>query len=108
LSLLEPGSIATDIWDKGTSAYNETLKAPPPGLIELYGGLVEALQGLAARAQRDASPVEVVTRDVVHAFTAARPRTRYCKGEGSGARKVLRRLPDRWMDAAIARMFRWG
>jgi NAD(P)-dependent dehydrogenase (short-subunit alcohol dehydrogenase family) len=108
VSLLEPGSIATDIWEKGTSAYNETRRAPPPGLTELYGGLVEALQGLAARAQRDASPVEVVTRDVVHAFTAARPRTRYCKGEGSGARKVLRRLPDRWMDAAIARMFRWG
>ena len=108
VSLLEPGSIATDIWEKGASDYRETQKAPPPGLTELYGGLVEALKGLSARAQRDASPVEVVTRDVVHVFTARRPRTRYCKGEGSGARKVLKRLPDRWMDAAIARMFRWG
>jgi NAD(P)-dependent dehydrogenase (short-subunit alcohol dehydrogenase family) len=108
VSLLEPGSIATDIWQKGTSEFSEMQKAPPPGLVELYSGLVDSLHDLAVRAQRDASPVQVVTRDVVHAFTARRPRTRYCKGEGSAARKVLRRLPDRWMDAIVARMFRWG
>lgn len=108
VSLLEPGSIATEIWDKASSSQSEIRKAPPAGLVELYGGLLKALGDLTARAERDASPVEVVTRDVVHAFTSGRPRTRYCKGEGSGARKVLRRLPDRWMDAVIARMFRWG
>jgi len=108
VSLLEPGSIATDIWDKSTREFNEQQKDPPLELVKLYGGLVQALRGLMARAERDASPVEVVTRDVVHVFTARRPRTRYCRGEGSGARKVLRRLPDRWMDAAVARMFRWG
>jgi NAD(P)-dependent dehydrogenase (short-subunit alcohol dehydrogenase family) len=108
VSLLEPGSIATDIWDKSTRKFNEQQNDPPPELVKLYGGLVQALRDLMARAERDASPVEVVTRDVVHVFTARRPRTRYCRGEGSGARKVLRRLPDRWMDAAVARMFRWG
>jgi NAD(P)-dependent dehydrogenase (short-subunit alcohol dehydrogenase family) len=107
VSLLEPGAIATDIWDKAASEFDETRKAPP-GLVDLYGGLIESLNELSARAQRDASPIEVVTRDVVHAFTARRPRTRYCKGEGSGARKVLRHLPDRWMDAIMARTFRWG
>jgi NAD(P)-dependent dehydrogenase (short-subunit alcohol dehydrogenase family) len=108
VSLLEPGSIATDIWDKSTREFNEQQRDPPPELVKLYGGLVQALRDLMARAERDASPVEVVTRDVVHVFTARRPRTRYCRGEGSGARKVLRRLPDRWMDAAVARMFGWG
>lgn len=107
VSLLEPGSIATEIWDKSTNVYVETQKAPPPGLVELYGGLMDGLRVLFVQAQRDASPVAVVTRDVVHAFTARRPRTRYCKGEGSGARKLLRRLPDRWMDAIVARMIRW-
>jgi NAD(P)-dependent dehydrogenase (short-subunit alcohol dehydrogenase family) len=108
VSLLEPGSIATDIWGKASTSVNESLEAPPTDLVELYGGLIDSLRDLTSRAERDASPVEVVTRDVVHAFTAARPRTRYCKGSGSAARKVLRRLPDRWMDAAVARMFRWG
>ncbi len=108
VSLLEPGAIATDIWDKAAGSQDEIGKAPPAGLMELYGGLLKALAGLTEKAARDASPVEVVTRDVVHAFSSDRPRTRYSKGEGTGARKVLRRLPDRWVDAAIARMFRWG
>jgi NAD(P)-dependent dehydrogenase (short-subunit alcohol dehydrogenase family) len=108
VSLLEPGSIATDIWGKASTSVNQAREAPTAGLVELYGGLIDSLRDITSRAARDASPVEVVTRDVVHAFTAARPRTRYCKGSGSGARKVLRRLPDRWMDAAVARMFRWG
>ncbi len=108
VSLLEPGSIATEIWDKASSSQDQIVKDPPPGLVELYGGLLKALGVLTAKAARDASPVEVVTRDVVHVFSAGRPRTRYSKGEGTGARKFLKHLPDRWMDAAIARMFRWG
>jgi NAD(P)-dependent dehydrogenase (short-subunit alcohol dehydrogenase family) len=108
VSLLEPGSIATEIWDKASSSHDEMSKAPPDGLMELYGGLLKALGGLTERAARDASPVEVVTRDVVHVFSSARPCARYSKGEGTRTRKLLKHLPDRWMDAAIARMFRWG
>ncbi|HQR47715.1 MAG TPA: SDR family oxidoreductase [Steroidobacteraceae bacterium] len=108
VSLLEPGSIATEIWSKGADAFEANLKAPPPGLVELYGPLTRTLNQFAAQSARDASPVSVVTKDVVHAFTAARPRTRYCKGHGSGVRKVLRRLPDRWVDAVFARTLRWG
>ena len=108
VSLLEPGSIATEIWDKGTRGYTEVREAPPPGLFELYGPLLERLNEFARQAARDASPVEVVTRAVVHAFTAPTPRTRYCMGQGSTQRKLLRRLPDRWVDAVFARALRWG
>ena len=107
VSLLGPGSIATDIWGKGTRGYAEVREAPPPGLFELYGPLLEKLNQFAAQAARDASPVEVVTRDVVHAFTAPTPRTRYCMGQGSTQRKLLRRLPDRWVDTVFARALRW-
>jgi NAD(P)-dependent dehydrogenase (short-subunit alcohol dehydrogenase family) len=108
VSLLEPGSIATDIWDKASSSQDEMRKAAPASVMELYGGLLKALGGLTEKAARDASPVEVVTRDVLHVFSSSRPRTRYSKGEGTGTRKILRHLPDRWTDAAIARMFHWG
>jgi len=108
VSLLEPGSIATEIWDKAAGSQQKIRAAAPAGLAELYGGLLNALGKLTEKAARDASPVEVVTRDVVHVFSSDRPRTRYSKGEGTGVRKVLRRLPDRWVDSAIARMFRWG
>jgi NAD(P)-dependent dehydrogenase (short-subunit alcohol dehydrogenase family) len=108
VSLLEPGSISTEIWQKGASAFSETMKAPPAGLMDLYGGLVESLQALSTQSAQKASPVSVVTQDVLHAFTAVHPRTRYCKGHGSTARKVFKRLPDRWVDTVMARMFRWG
>ena len=70
--------------------------------------LLEKLNEFAGQAARDASPVEVVTRAVVHAFSAPRPRTRYCMGQGSTQRRLLRRLPDRWVDAVFARALRWG
>jgi NAD(P)-dependent dehydrogenase (short-subunit alcohol dehydrogenase family) len=108
VSLLEPGSIATEIWDKAAGSQHEIRNNPPAGLMELYGGLFKALGVLTEKAARDASPVEVVTRDVVHVFSSAQPRTRYSRGEGTGTRKILKRLPDRWVDAIIARMFRWG
>jgi NAD(P)-dependent dehydrogenase (short-subunit alcohol dehydrogenase family) len=108
VSLLEPGSIATEIWEKASSTQDDMRKAPPAGMMELYGGLLKALGALTEKAARDASPVDVVTRDVVHAFSSGRPCPRYSKGEGTGIRKILRHLPDRWTDAAIARMFRWG
>jgi NAD(P)-dependent dehydrogenase (short-subunit alcohol dehydrogenase family) len=108
VSLLEPGGIATDIWGKGASEFDEILKAPPPGLVERYSGLVEALRKAAADSAAKASPTSVVERAVVHVFTAARPRTRYRMGKDSTSRKILAQLPDRWVDALVAKVFRWG
>lgn len=108
VSLLEPGAIATDIWSKGASEFDAVLRTPPPGLLEKYGGLIEALRSAAADSAARASPTDVVSRAVLHAFTAARPRTRYRMGTDSASRKLLSRLPDRWIDALVARVFRWG
>ena len=108
VSLLEPGAIATDIWRKGTGEFDEVLRAPPPGLVERYGPLVEALRKAAAHSAAHASPTGVVEHAVVHVFTSARPRTRYRMGKDSTSRKVLSKLPDRWIDAIVARIFHWG
>jgi NAD(P)-dependent dehydrogenase (short-subunit alcohol dehydrogenase family) len=108
VSLLEPGAIATDIWSKGANEFDAVLRTPPPGLLEKYGGLVEALRTAAADSAARASPTDVVSRAVLHAFGAARPRTRYRIGTDSTSRKLLSRLPDRWVDALVARVFRWG
>jgi hypothetical protein len=29
-------------------------------------------------------------------------------GKDSTSRKILTRLPDRWVDALVAKVFRWG
>jgi NAD(P)-dependent dehydrogenase (short-subunit alcohol dehydrogenase family) len=108
VSLLEPGSIATDIWQKSAGEFQHARAEPVAGLEELYGPLLDAVTRQMGATAAKASPVSIVTRDVVHVFTAQRPKTRYCKGHGAGQRKVLRRLPDRWVDAIFARVLRWG
>ncbi len=42
---------------------------------------------------------EYVARDIEHALTAHRPRTRYATGADAKIRAIMRRLlPDRWID----------
>lgn len=108
VSLLEPGAIATEIWRKALKSSDETTRKPPVGMLETYGGLIEGLQRVAQNTARNASPVELVTRDVIHAFTARRPKTRYRMGSGAATRKLISRLPDRWADALVAKGLRWG
>lgn len=108
VSLLEPGTIATDIWRKGLTEFDETMRAPPPGLVETYGELLNSMHELARKSVRHASPASVVARETVHAFTARRPRTRYCMGADSGMQRWISRLPDRWLDALLAKLLRWG
>ena len=106
VSLLEPGPILTDIWQKGVSDGDALQQTLSPQALADYGPLLAALRRVAARAQRDAAPPEVVTRAVVHAFTASRPKTRYLMGTGAGIRQWIARLPDRWQDALVAKALR--
>jgi NAD(P)-dependent dehydrogenase (short-subunit alcohol dehydrogenase family) len=108
VSLLEPGAIATEIWQTSMSEFNEFLRSAPPGLLESYGGLLDASGHAARRSAGRAAPVDVVSRDVIHAFTARRPKTRYRIGRGSVSRKWMSYLPDRWTDALVARSLGWG
>jgi NAD(P)-dependent dehydrogenase (short-subunit alcohol dehydrogenase family) len=108
VSLLEPGAIATDIWQTSGSDFQEFMRRPPPGMIELYGGLLESLGQAARQSVGRAAPVDVVTRDVTHAFTSQRPKTRYRMGPGSVSRKLQSYLPDRWLDSMVAKKLKWG
>jgi NAD(P)-dependent dehydrogenase (short-subunit alcohol dehydrogenase family) len=108
VSLLQPGPIATEIWRKGLSEIDEVIRNAPPGMSELYGPLLRSMERVATESASRAAPVSLVTRDVVHAFTAKRPRTRYLIGPGARLRKVLTALPDRWADALLARALSWG
>ena len=108
VSLLEPGAVATDIWQTSTLEFQEFLRNPPSGMIESYGGLLDGISRAARHAVRRAASVDVVTRDVIHAFTSRRPKTRYRMGPGSISRKWQSYLPDRWLDAMVAKKLGWG
>jgi NAD(P)-dependent dehydrogenase (short-subunit alcohol dehydrogenase family) len=104
VSLIEPGAIATPIWDKSSADADARLAAMPPEARRLYGPLIEAARRAVGQRQRVAIPADRVAADVEHALGAARPRTRYRTGFDAKVQYALSRLlPDRARDALLRR-----
>ncbi len=103
VSIIEPGAIATPIWERGIASGDALWNALPPLAHERYGGLVATLRGEAEKLGTEGDPPEAVARVVVAALTAARPRTRYLVGRDAKIQAVLARvLPGRALDALLA------
>ena len=102
--VIEPGSMATEIWDKGARTADDLLEKIGPRGRELYGGLLEKLREVARKTgERGGSPDKVASV-VETALTSDRPRTRYLVGPDAKAQVVLSTLlPDRAFDALEAR-----
>jgi NAD(P)-dependent dehydrogenase (short-subunit alcohol dehydrogenase family) len=101
--LVEPGSIATPIWDRSLAAADALYDAMPPLAHERYGTLVATIRALAQRLGKEGDPPEAVARIVATALVTARPRTRYVVGRNARVQAAIARvLPGRAMDAVIA------
>jgi NAD(P)-dependent dehydrogenase (short-subunit alcohol dehydrogenase family) len=102
--VVEPGSMATEIWDKGARGADDLLERIGPRGRELYGGMLEKLKDLALKsAERGGSP-DSVAKVVERALTAGRPRPRYLIGPDARAQVALNTvLPARAFDALEAR-----
>lgn len=103
VSLVEPGAIATPIWEKSIGEAERALAAMPREVNELYGKLIESAFKGARAAARRAIPAERVADAVAHALTARKPKTRYLVGTDARVAKWLSRLPDRLRDRIILR-----
>ena len=101
--IIEPGVIATPIWDTSIKSAEGILAQMPRQAIEYYGRIIEAVKERAAGGTTKGLPPRVVADVVVHALTASNPRTRYLVGRDAKARALFQRLPDRWRDGIIAR-----
>jgi NAD(P)-dependent dehydrogenase (short-subunit alcohol dehydrogenase family) len=100
---IEPGSIATPIWDKGLGEFDARAKAFPPEAHILYGDLIPRLKALTERSAKMGIPPARVADVVYEALTVKRPRPRYLVGIDARAQAALGRMPDRLRDAALAR-----
>ena len=104
VSIIEPGSIQTPIWEKSRAAANLLLESMPRQAHELYGAAMEAVRKVSLKIAASGIPPTVVARTVAHALTANRPKTRYCVGKDATFQALLARyVPDRLRDALIAR-----
>jgi NAD(P)-dependent dehydrogenase (short-subunit alcohol dehydrogenase family) len=93
--LIEPGAIATPIWDRGGSAANELLEQAGPRLMERYSAQIEVARKSAARSAKRGLPPPRAAAVVVKALTAPNPRPRYLIGPDAHAASVVAQLPFR-------------
>ena len=93
--LIEPGAIATPIWDKGSEAGDDLVAQAPPGALERYSAQIEAARKNAARSARRGLPPPRAAATVVKALTAPNPRPRYLVGLDAHAAAVVAQLPHR-------------
>jgi NAD(P)-dependent dehydrogenase (short-subunit alcohol dehydrogenase family) len=102
VALVEPGSVATPIWDKGR-AEAERFDVPAD-LREQYGHIPDAIdRTLRSTAERGVPP-EQVAETIEHALTARRMRARYVVGRDARVMIAVRRLlPDLVFDRVARR-----
>jgi NAD(P)-dependent dehydrogenase (short-subunit alcohol dehydrogenase family) len=109
VSVVEPGTIATPIWDKGIVSGDELEATMSEQARRDYGPLIATVRAASEQGARSGLPPVAVAEDVAHALTAKRPKTRYLVGREAKSRALLARIVgDRAVDAGVARVMRWG
>lgn len=101
VSVVEPGVIATPIWETSLAFGEKLLEAMPPETLEYYGSAINGLRNRALRGKLGREPDEVA-RAVLHALTAPNPKVRYVVGSDARRRLLFERLPARIRDRIIA------
>lgn len=100
---VQPGAIATPIWENSLIRARSIVARFPGHAHRLYG---EQLQKRIARAEQNVNaglPPEQVAAVILQALTAPCPKTRYQIGtDAKIAVNLIARLPDRWRDWLIA------
>jgi NAD(P)-dependent dehydrogenase (short-subunit alcohol dehydrogenase family) len=101
VSLIEPGSVKTPIWQKGRDSRDALLERLGPNALEHYGDQVEAVFAQTHREERAGMPVDRVSRAILHALTARKPRASYLLGGSARAGSIVAMLPSRLRDRAL-------
>ncbi len=100
---IEPGTIATPIWDSAQATADRLLNEMPPQVNELYAGPIAKIRATVASAGKRGIPPERVAEVIEQALTVRRPKTRYLVGpDAKIAGRIIVRLPDRLRDRLIA------
>ena len=101
--LIEPGGIATPIWERSVDVADRLIAQLPPKALDYYGKVIPAIRGFALRTGKNGAPVSTVADAVADAFLAHRPQARYYVGpRASLSARVISRLPERVRDRLIA------
>jgi NAD(P)-dependent dehydrogenase (short-subunit alcohol dehydrogenase family) len=102
VSIIEPGAIATPIWEKSEKAAGHLEASASKEAKALYGEAVIRIREAIAQATKRAIPPAAVVHAVHHALTASHPHTRYLVGADAKVRAwMVKWLPDRMQDRLL-------
>jgi NAD(P)-dependent dehydrogenase (short-subunit alcohol dehydrogenase family) len=100
VGLIEPGSIATPIWDKGRG--EAEAMTIPPELQEPYGKVPAAMDKVLADTSRRGISPDVVAEAIEKALSASRMPSRTLVGRDERMLLIARRLlPDHVFDRIV-------
>jgi NAD(P)-dependent dehydrogenase (short-subunit alcohol dehydrogenase family) len=104
VAIVEPGSIATPIWERGDAEVETLAQRSGGDHADLYGEAIETYREVARKTGARGIPPEKVATKIEHALSARRPRSRYLVGvDARGQALAARVLPDRLLDWVVAR-----
>ncbi len=99
VSLVAPGAVESEIWQKGNAFRKELRKKAKPEMAELYAPLARLGDKLNDGLKK--IPAEEVAKAVSHALTSTKPKYCYLVGnDAKGAAKAAR-LPKGFLDWMI-------
>jgi NAD(P)-dependent dehydrogenase (short-subunit alcohol dehydrogenase family) len=105
VACVEPGPIATSIWQKSVAFGEQLAGAVDPARLALYDADLEAVRKSIDQSIRIASPVERVVEAVAHALTSPRPKSHYYLGwTVRVCFKGMKMLPDRVRDWIVRKV----
>lgn len=99
---IEPGTVATPIWETSVTRAQHILDNAPEAMDSLYGELMRKQVVSAEKAARKGIAPERVAEVIARALTIQKPKTRYLVGpDARFAGNWFVRLPDRLKDRLI-------
>jgi NAD(P)-dependent dehydrogenase (short-subunit alcohol dehydrogenase family) len=102
VALVEPGSVATPIWDKSREAGRRL--TVPPRLQKEYGHVPAAMDKTLQDTAKRGVPADQVAQTIERALGARRMKSRYVIGRDARAMIIARRLlPDHVFDRVARR-----
>ncbi|MFN8374354.1 MAG: SDR family NAD(P)-dependent oxidoreductase [Anaerolineae bacterium] len=100
---VEPGGIATPIWETSVNLANRLEEQMPAQGKTYYAKAIAGARAFAEKTAKAGLAPERVAEVIGKALSAAQPRTRYVVGtDALIGSAILARLPDRWRDRVMA------
>jgi NAD(P)-dependent dehydrogenase (short-subunit alcohol dehydrogenase family) len=104
VSIVEPGSIDTPIWERGQRNGDE-IEAKSPRTNLLYGSAIERFRGAMRETAERGIPPEKVAKAIAHALESPRPHSRYLVGlEAKLQARIMPLIPTPLRDRIVAFM----